>query len=94
MIRRKAFTLAEVMMVVLIIGILASLAVPNLVRAGTKGKETALKTDLKLYRSAVEMFRSDTGVYPAQLADLSALAAPALGKDSTGVNKSITASDW
>ncbi len=92
--RIRAYTLAELMMVVLIIGILSSIAVPNLLRAGLKGKESALKADLKLYRAAVEMFRTDTGAYPAAISDLAVTTAPGSGKDSSGNPKAITATDW
>ncbi len=92
--RLRAYTLAELMIVVLIIGVISSIAVPNLIRAGLKGKESALKADLKLYRAAVEMFRTDTGAYPAAIADLAATTAPGSGKDVNGAAKAITATDW
>lgn len=92
--KRTAFSLAELMIVVMIIGIIASIAIPNLIRAGLKGKESALRTDLKLYRAAVEMFRTDTGAYPATIGDLAVTSAPVAGKDASGNSKSITASDW
>jgi len=92
--RLRAFSLAELMIVVLIIGIISSIAVPNLLRAGLKGKESALKADLKLYRAAVEMFRTDTGAYPSVLSDLAAAAAPGAGRDANGNAKAIAAADW
>lgn len=92
--RVRAFTIAELMMVVMIVGIVASIAVPNLMRAGLRGRESALKSDLKLYRSAVEMFRTDTGAYPSQLSDIAVASAPASGKDGSGNLKAILAADW
>jgi len=47
-----------------------------------------------LVRNAIELFHTDTGAWPAALADLSATAAPASGKDSAGAAKSINAPDW
>lgn len=91
---RRAFTLVELLIVLIIIAVLAAVVVPKFASSGLRSKESALKADLKLYRNAIELFRHDTGAYPAKLDDLAATSAPATGLDSTGSSKAIAAADW
>jgi general secretion pathway protein G len=91
---KKAFTLVELLIVIIIIAVLAAIAIPKFTQSSQNSKIAAAKSDLKLYRNAVELFRADTGVYPAALADLAATAAPANGKDTAGAVAPITASEW
>ena len=91
----RAFTLVELLIVIIIIAVLAAIAIPKFANSSQRSKEAALKADLKLYRNAIELFKADTGAYPATLADLAATSAPANGVDSsTGASKSINSSDW
>jgi general secretion pathway protein G len=91
---RRAFTLVELLIVIIIIAVLAAVVVPKFVNSGLRSREAALKSDLKLLRNAVDLFKNDTGVYPASLNDLTVTTAPANGLDSTGATKAITASDY
>lgn len=91
---KRAFTLVELLIVIIIIAVLAAVVVPKFSNSSIRSKEAALRSDLKVMRNAVDLFRSDTGAYPATLADLAATAAPAKGKDSAGADKSITATEW
>jgi type II secretion system protein G len=90
----RGFTLVELLIVIIIIAVLAAVVVPKFANSGIRSKEAALRSDLKVMRNAVDLFKSDTGAYPAALADLTAASAPANGKDSAGNNKAITAGDW
>lgn len=92
--RRKGFTLVELLIVIIIIAVLAAIAIPKFMNSSTRSKESALKADLKLYRNAVELFKNDTGAYPASLSDLTSSSAPSTGKDATGSDKTITSADW
>lgn len=91
---RAAFTLVELLIVIIIIAVLAAIAIPKFANQSQRSKESALRAELSLLRNAVEVFKADTSAFPATLADLAATAAPATGKDSAGANKAITASDW
>ena len=89
-----AFTLVELLIVIVIIAVLAAIALPKYMDSGQRSKESSLKGDLKLIRNSIELFHTDTGAWPAALADLSGSAAPASGKDNAGAAKSITAADF
>ena len=55
------------MIVVSIMGVLLSIATPNLLRARQKAQEVELKADLKVIRDACERYNADLGVYPVNL---------------------------
>lgn len=92
--KNRAFSLVELLIVIIIIAVLAAVAIPRFANSTTRSKESALRANLKLFRNAVELFKADTGAYPAALADLAAAAAPANGLDSTGASVAILAADW
>jgi len=92
--KRRGFTLIELLVVIVIIAVLALIAIPKFTDAGKRSKESSLKSDLSLLRSAVATYYTDTGAYPTTLADLSATTAPANGVSSGGVATAISASDW
>jgi general secretion pathway protein G len=92
--KRAAFTLVELLIVIIIIAVLAAIAIPKFANSSTRSKESALRAELSLLRNAVELFKNDCGSYPSALADLAGTSAPANGKDSAGANKAITAGDY
>ncbi|HUI46701.1 MAG TPA: prepilin-type N-terminal cleavage/methylation domain-containing protein [Nitrospirota bacterium] len=64
------FSLIELMIVLAIMGILITIAQPELKRSIIKAREAVLKEDLFQMREAIDQYYSDNGNYPATLADL------------------------
>ncbi|MFI5386118.1 MAG: type II secretion system protein [Fimbriimonadales bacterium] len=89
-----AFTLVELLIVIVIIAVLAAIALPKFMDSGQRSKEASLHGDLKLIRNAIELFHTDTGAWPAALTDLQVTSPPASGKDNTGASKSINGPDF
>ena len=59
--RKTGFTLVEIMIVVAIIGLLATIAIPNFVRARLKAQQAACINNLRQIDSAVQQFCMETG---------------------------------
>lgn len=67
------FTLVELIVVVIIIGLLAALVVPKLFGKVEKSKIKAAEAQIELFGSALDQFRLDTGKYPTTSEGLEAL---------------------
>jgi general secretion pathway protein G len=66
----QGFTLLELLVVMTIIGILASIAIPALRDSPQRAREAALREDLFTLRSTIDQYHGDKGYYPPDLATL------------------------
>ncbi|EKO3648197.1 type II secretion system major pseudopilin GspG [Vibrio metschnikovii] len=71
--KQSGFTLLEVMVVVVILGILASFVVPNLLGNKEKADQQKAITDIVALENALDMYRLDNNVYPTTDQGLEAL---------------------
>lgn len=63
----KGFTLIEMLTVIAIIGILASIATPSFMRSITRAKEASLRNSLFVLRDVIDQYYADHGDYPPSL---------------------------
>lgn len=67
---KKGFTLIELMIVVVIIGILAAIAIPNFMRMTQRAKESSVKANMHTLQLAIEDFATlNRGAYPSDYGD-------------------------
>ena len=66
----RGFTLVELLLVLLIVAMLASLVAPVVTGSIRQAKESALKKDLHVMRQAIDDHFADTGGYPGELEEL------------------------
>jgi len=70
---RNAFSLMELMIVIIILGLLASLVLPNLMGKGEEAKRKLVCVQMKGISETLKMFKLDNGVYPTTEEGLKAL---------------------
>lgn len=77
----RGFTLVEIMVVVVILGILASIVVPKLMGRPEQARRTQAGVQIKSISDALYLFKIDNGFYPSTEQGLKALmASPTTGK--------------
>jgi general secretion pathway protein G len=73
--KSRGFTLIELMVVVLILGVLAAIIVPNVIGSADVAKAGAAKQDVAALMQALKLYRLDNGRYPSSDQGLGALSA-------------------
>jgi len=79
--RESGFTLIEMMVVMVIIGLLVALVGPNFIRQGEKAKLKAARAQIEMLGTALDTFRLDVGRYPTSQEGLAALRQRPFGID-------------
>lgn len=64
---QEGFSLLELIIVVTVIGILATIALPNLLNTPRRANEAVLKTNLRTLRQVIDQHNGDKGYFPASL---------------------------
>lgn len=67
---QKGFTIIELLVVIVIIGILVALALPQLFAAQARGRDTDRKNDLKNIQQKLETYFNDNDFYPSDATDI------------------------
>ncbi len=70
---KKGFTLLELLVVILILGLLAAFVVPNIIGASDKAKRDLVCSQMGSVANALDMFKMDNGMYPDTEEGLEAL---------------------
>jgi len=68
----KGFTLVELMIVVLILGALAAIAIPRIMGGAQTARISACSTNIDMLNSQIEMYNANTGAWPTALTDVTA----------------------
>ncbi|MCU0913395.1 MAG: type II secretion system major pseudopilin GspG [Planctomycetes bacterium] len=69
----KGFTLIELMIVVVILGLLATVVMPKILDKPEQARRTKAKVDIRAIQSALAMFKTDTGRFPTSAEGLQTL---------------------
>ena len=91
---KSGFTLVEILIVVVILGILAAIVIPQFTEASTEARESSLRTDLQTLRSMIELYSvqhldvnptlADFEDQMTKQSDIDGTVPPAAGKTALG----------
>lgn len=71
--QKRGFTLIEMMVVIIILGILAAFVIPNITGKGDEAKQKMVCIQMKSIMESLKMFKLDNGAYPTTEEGLNAL---------------------
>ena len=80
----KGFTLIEIMVVIIILGLLATLVIPNITGYTEKAKREKARADIASLEGALELFKADNGFYPTTEQGLDALIVKPVDRSCSG----------
>jgi general secretion pathway protein G len=99
-IKQRGFTLIEILVVVVILGILGAAVAPKLFEQADIAKVTRAKTDIAKLDSLIELYKTQTGVFPSTEQGLRALVRKPTGDPEprnypqTGYIKKLPMDPW
>lgn len=64
--QRKGFTLVELVVVVLVLGIIAAVAAPKMFDTANAARDNSTNQSLAVVRDAIELYKHQTGAYPGE----------------------------
>jgi type II secretion system protein G len=85
--KKRAFTLIEMLIVIVIIGILAAALIPRLSNARGRANDTARKADLRQVSTVINAYQIDKGYYPTNVGALTGMSAALTGAGINAVPK-------
>jgi len=87
--KQSGFTLIELLIVIAIIGILAAIAIPNLLNAVQRGKQKRTMSDMRALATAIEAYAVDNNAYPPASCPtgVTAIIAAAVAVDSASFSR-------
>jgi prepilin-type N-terminal cleavage/methylation domain-containing protein len=92
--RDRAFTLVELLIVIIIVSVLATIAIPKVNDSWKRSSESAMKASLKAYRGAADQFYADCGCYPTMATLIDSQTAPSQCYDDNATTISLPAGRW
>lgn len=92
--KRRGFTLVDVLLTVIIVGVLASVMIPKFQDAQVRARYAARAALLDIYNRAAARYQTDTDLFPTSLDDLAATSAPPNGLLPSGVRVPLRAALW
>ena len=95
----EGFTLVELMVVIVIIGLLSTVVMINVLPSQDRAMETKARADIATLEQAMEMYRLDNLTYPSGAGGLSALVTPPAGAQAArfrpgGYVKNLPSDPW
>lgn len=64
---RRGFTLVELVVVVLVLGIIAAVASPKMFDTAAEARDNSTQSTLQVLRDAIELYKAENGEYPGDL---------------------------
>lgn len=98
--KQRGFTLIEIMVVVVILGVLAALVVPQIMSRPDQAKASAAQSDIKAIAMALDIYKLDNHQYPSSQQGLQALVSkpsgnpPARNWNPDGYLKRLPIDPW